>query len=839
MASKTTKKTTRKKKAAPKAEAHDLPWVEICGVGILAFGLFAALSLYAFEPGDLDGPRDAIQNAGGLIGAYLAAGLAGFFGLLSHLLPLGFVYIGVQLLRHGLQLPSPRPTIGISLMAVTLLAILHVLLVDGRGLEVYRAGGYLGAVLGDVALRYAGTVGAYIVLVALLLFSLQIALGVRIGPLVDRGTLLFQRVVPGMFRWAGDLALEGSSHAGQAMKQRWSDWLDARDSEPLEGYGNPLLGSGDEGDDDGAELSSLPEVGPEVKVVAEVMKGDTNDAPPKLNPDGSEFGGRSLEDLAAAYKAKRLAGGPRIVKNRDAAGVAQAGAAATGSLGVQGGDYQLPPLSLLATPPANQAGALNEVELREAAEVLEQKLRDYGVEGEVVEIHPGPIITMFEYVPAPGVKVSKITNLSNDLAMALKATRIRIVAPIPGKAAVGIEVPNPAREIVFLRENLAHKSFSDPKINLPIALGKDTEGIPFAADMAKMPHLLVAGATGTGKSVAVNSMILSLLFSRTPDEVRLILVDPKMLEFSLYNDIPHLLLPVVTDPKKAAQALNWAVGEMTRRYKLLSKVGSRNIANYNKKVEAELKRWEKHGGMPPEYIPWEDPAPGEEDDDPKPPSKLPFIVIIIDELADLMMVAAKEVQDSIVRLAQMARAAGIHLLLATQRPSVDVITGLIKANFPSRISFQVSSKTDSRTILDTNGAEHLLGMGDMLYLPPGVAALNRLHAAFCSDEEVKIVTDFVKSQGEPQYEPTLIATVNEEGGDMGGMAPEDYDEYYDQAIAVVTESRKVSVSSIQRRFKIGYNRAARIVEVMEKEGVITTADHTGRREVLAQPLDFA
>ncbi|MCK6526701.1 DNA translocase FtsK 4TM domain-containing protein [Myxococcota bacterium] len=487
--------------------------------------------------------------------------------------------------------------------------------------------------------------------------------------------------------------------------------------------------------------------------------------------------------------------------------------------------FEIPSLSLL-DPPVRSRLSLDEQQLQDRATLLEQKLLDYGVEGQVVEIHPGPVVTMFEFEPAPGIKVSRIANLSDDLSMALKATRVRIVAPLPGKGVVGIEVPNEHRETVYLREIMAHEEFHGRGYQLPIAFGKDIVGKPTAADWAKMPHLLIAGTTGSGKSVSVNSIILSIVCSRTPDEVRMILVDPKMLEFSLYDGIPHLLLPVVTSPKKAAMALKWAVEEMARRYRLLAQLETRNIVGYNQRVEQldkmalEVGVAEALKGLPVE----------------ERPQKLPYIVIIIDELADLMMVAAKDVQDSIVRLAQMARAAGIHLLLATQRPSVDVITGLIKANFPARVSFRVSSKIDSRTILDCNGAEHLLGQGDMLFLLPGKGELKRIHGAFVSDDEVKRVVTHLKAQAEPQYLDSILEA--KDASEDDGDEAEELDEYYDQAVAVVAETRAASTSMLQRRLKIGYNRAARIIERMEKEGVVGPADGAKPREVFVQPFDF-
>ena len=489
--------------------------------------------------------------------------------------------------------------------------------------------------------------------------------------------------------------------------------------------------------------------------------------------------------------------------------------------------YELPTLSLLDKHD-KEVGRLDESGLRQLAKNLEQKLADFGVKGEVTAIRPGPIITVFEYLPAPGIKVSKISNLSDDIAMAMRALRVRIVAPIPGRGVVGIEIPNKSRQTVWFRDILVSKEFREGEMALPLALGKTVDGSARIADLAKMPHLLVGGTTGAGKSVSVNCMLMTLLYSMTPDKLRMILIDPKMLEFELYRDIPHLLHPVVTNPKLAAAALKWACEEMDNRYRVLARWGTRNIALYNRKVEKELEDWTPEKAL--KYAPKGWP----EDQEPPRPEKFPYIVVVIDELADLMMVAKKDVEESIVRIAQKARAAGIHLIVATQRPSADVITGLIKANMPSRISFQVRTKIDSRVILDQAGAETLLGMGDMLFLPPGVSAIQRVHGPFCSDDEVMKVADFLRDQGEPRYEAELKMV--DESGQGELFEEEEYDECYDMAVRIVTEAGKASTSMIQRHLKIGYNRAARIIDMMEREGVVGPADGARPRQVLAPPV---
>ncbi len=493
------------------------------------------------------------------------------------------------------------------------------------------------------------------------------------------------------------------------------------------------------------------------------------------------------------------------------------------------GDFQLPSLSLL-DPPDVTLAAVDEAALEQMSRLVEAKLKDFNITAQVVAVHPGPVITRYEIEPAPGTKASQITNLSRDLARSLSVTSVRVVEVIPGKTTIGLEIPNAAREIVRLVEVLQSKVYSQAKSPLTLALGKDISGQPVVADLAKMPHLLVAGTTGSGKSVAINAMILSLLYNATPEEVRLIMIDPKMLELSVYDGIPHLLAPVVTDMKEAATALRWCVAEMERRYKLMAALGVRNIAGFNKKVKEARARGE------PLRDPFYD---GALEGQPAPELEiLPTIVVVVDELADMMMIVGKKVEELIARLAQKARAAGIHLILATQRPSVDVITGLIKANIPSRIAFQVSSRIDSRTILDQQGAEQLLGQGDMLYLPPGTGLPIRVHGAFVADAEVHRVVEDLRAKGSPEYVEAVLKGGAEEGGGLPGAVEgsvEETDELYDQAVAYVLESRRASISAVQRKLKIGYNRAARMIEEMERVGIVGPLQPNGSREVLAPP----
>lgn len=462
------------------------------------------------------------------------------------------------------------------------------------------------------------------------------------------------------------------------------------------------------------------------------------------------------------------------------------------------GEFRLPGLGLLDRPVANEV-SIDQEHYFEVSRILESKLKDFGVNGKVVGISPGPIITTYEFAPAPGVKINKIVSLADDLALGLKAESVRIIGTVPGKAALGIEIPNPIRQIVPLRDILATEKFQQSQSRLTLALGMDVVGKPVTANLAKMPHLLIAGATGSGKSVGINTIICSILMKATPDEVRLLLVDPKRIELSLYENIPHLLHPVVVDPKMAARALQWAVREMERRYTLMEESRVKSLASFNEVSE----------------------------------EKLPLIVIIIDELADLMMVSSREVEDSVARLAQMARAAGMHLILATQRPSVDVLTGLIKANFPTRMSFKVSSKVDSRTILDGIGAEHLLGAGDMLFMPPGTSRLQRIHGAYISENEIERIVAFLKEQRRADHDETML-TLEVDAAEQDEASVDEYDEKYDEAVALVCESGQASISMVQRRLRVGYNRAARMIELMEKEGVVGPADGSKSREVLTR-----
>lgn len=488
----------------------------------------------------------------------------------------------------------------------------------------------------------------------------------------------------------------------------------------------------------------------------------------------------------------------------------------------------LPPITLLNPPVPSSEKAFNNLSFEELSQLVERRLADFGVEARVMAVQPGPVVTRFELDLAPGIKVSKITGLAKDIARSLSVTSVRVVEVIPGKSYIGLEIPNENREVVSLREIIDSQRYSQSRSPLSLVLGKDISGNPMVVDLAKMPHLLVAGTTGSGKSVSINAMILSMLYKATPEELRLIMIDPKMLELSVYEGIPHLMAPVITDMKDAANSLRWCVAEMDRRYKLMASLGVRNIAGYNQKVADAIKAGE------PLYMPSS--LVVDEESAKTQLEPLPMIVVIADELADMMMVVGKKVEDLIARIAQKARASGIHLILATQRPSVDVITGLIKANIPTRVAFQVSSRIDSRTILDQQGAEQLLGHGDMLYMPPGAGVPVRVHGAYVADEEVHRVVAAWRSAGRPEYLHEVTDEPMEGGGD--GQSSGEQDPLYDQAVRIVTETRRASISLVQRRLRIGYNRAARMMEDMEAAGVVSTSDNNGGREVLANALEM-
>jgi S-DNA-T family DNA segregation ATPase FtsK/SpoIIIE len=753
--------------------------------------LVACLATYrSSDPGWSHSASGAtITNAGGIAGAWFADLLLFLVGYMAYLFPLLVAFAGWRVYRGSgerapfdpLQLVFRLVGFLLTMGAGSALAALHA----QAGLQPtpQGSGGILGAALGAVLVGKVSFLGATLFLLALFLTGVTLLTGLSWLGLMDMtGRLTLQLLGRVGVLWRRGMVRLAAWRARRAALAEEQGESAAVDEEPV------------------AKRPARQRDKPVVQRVEPVIR----ELPP-------------LEEIQGA-PVTRAAPVSRVAPAGRTHPAPQFRANAEGSL---------PSLTLLDPAEPGVRGYSDET-LTEMSRLLELRLRDFGVDVQVVEVQPGPVITRFELQPAPGVKVSQISNLSKDLARSLSALSVRVVEVIPGKSVVGLEVPNNQREMVRLSEVLSDKVYVSQASPLTIALGKDIAGVPVAVDLARMPHLLVAGTTGSGKSVAINAMILSLLYKATPTDVRLIMIDPKMLELSVYEGIPHLLAPVVTDMKEAANALRWCVAEMDRRYRLMASLGVRNIAGYNKKIHTAKELGEPHmdmfGGADSGAAPME-------------LQPLPYIVVIVDELADMMMVVGKKVEELIARLAQKARASGIHLILATQRPSVDVITGLIKSNVPTRISFQVSSKIDSRTILDQMGAEALLGQGDMLYLAPGTGVPTRVHGAFVSDNEVHRVVEQLKLCGEPDYIDEVLAAASEgeEATGANGDAGGEKDPLYDQAVAVVTESRRASVSWVQRRLKIGYNRAARMVEDMELAVVVGPTQSNGTREVLAPP----
>ena len=740
------------------------------------------------------------NNLVGPVGQRIARALMQAFGLVAWFLPLEGALLTYRLFRRRSAMLGVA-TMGSTLVLVIMGAALAHLLVEPRAVWGASPGGAVGELLGEVLRSLLGFYGTVIIGFAVLGISV-----------ILRTPWSLEEVGAALARVA-HAAVAKVRSVMTALREAWAEARELHEEE-IRASQPRIMGVDLDEEDEPRESEA-----PRRPSVAKVL--------PKLKPEPP---------------ARAKSDGPKIVAPKE---TKQAPLEMSTKSRRSHRDFELPPTTLFDEPDASVIHVDAE-QLRENAELLTEKLAAYGVRGRVDEIHPGPVVTMYEFEPQSGTKVSKIAGLADDLAMALAAQKVRIVAPIAGKARVGFELPNDIRQVVPLREILEDRRWEKHGGALPMALGKDIGGQPVYTDLARMPHVLVAGATGSGKSVALNVMLTSILAKRTPDQVRMLMVDPKVVELQVFDGIPHMLLPVVTDMKKAALALRWAVDEMERRYQLFADAGARNIDTYNRRVDRVLKGElsiekfmpKRKGKVSAQDANGQevliDPVDGESADAENfEPERLPSIVVVVDEFADLMMVAAKDVEACIARLAQKARAAGIHVILATQRPSVDVITGMIKANFPARVAFKVSQRQDSMTILGRSGAEHLLGMGDMLMIPPGSSDLQRVHAAYVSEDEVRAMCDFLREQGDPEYQQEILKPRDDEGA--GG---ESDDPLYDKAVAVVANAGYCSISHDQRQLSVGYNKAAKLVERMEQEGVVgpPSSKAGGRREVLVSPM---
>lgn len=767
---------------------------ELYGILFLALGIFFALCLISYNPTDpafnSASNVEQISNFGGKIGAYLADILFTILGISAYVLCGALIIMSIMQFMGKTIKIKWSDAMAYTILIISAATILHLRfeVVEIRGHPI-GGGGLIGSLLGVVLQQYLNKPGAYIASFSFFIITFLYATKISIKTIVKAINASLFFLVLGLIdllKLTARGIYNGICYLGPLFPRVY------------EFFKESCFNLVD-------RLKNLKKT-EQVKINRSNKPSTTEEKLAVQKPVQLIKEKPVTESLPENLKITSRTDTKRKTKNTQL------------ELVNISTDYKFPSLSLLDSS-KQQSATIDESLLKKNAVMLKKKLQDYGVEGRITEIHPGPVITMYEFEPAVGIKINKIVNLADDLAVAMGGKSIRIVPHLPGKAAIGIEIPNTEREIVWLKDILSDPKFSKTNAKLTFALGKNTQGSPMVSDLSKMPHLLIAGATGSGKSVAINTIICSMLYKSTPEEIRIIMVDPKRLELSGYNGIPHLLLPVVTHPRKAHLALGWALREMEKRYKMLSDVGVKNISSYNSKIEKGTIKTMTHEEA--EEIQAENP------DQIIHMGKLPYIVIIIDELADLMMVASKEIEESITRLAQMARAAGIHLIVATQRPSVDVITGLIKANFPTRIAFKVSSKHDSRTIIDGVGAEHLLGAGDMLFMPPSCSDLMRIHGAFVSEGEIERVVKHLKEQGEPCYDESILQPQI----DPNIESEEDRDELYDTALNIVLETKQASISMIQRKLRIGYNRAARMVEKMESEGVVGPADGSKPREV--------
>ena len=860
---------TRSAKASVDSRVSDRPETggrrrEVLGLVTGAATLLAGLSLWSYD-------ARASENLVGPFGVGLASVLATALGLLAWAVPVELGLATARLFRGRPAILGPATAVSTLVIVLVGCALLQLALGgDPEALDpaartgslvfgAHLPGGVLGEVLGEVTRAILGTAGAYVVTITVLLVMLVLRTHLSIAAAIAR---------------ASAAAKESATRTRDGATALASAWREARELERAERAAReereaPRIVDGtldegldDAGDDEDDEDDDLDDE--RTNALAEDDDAtdeeplDDDDAALVTDEDEGDDEDRAPEPVTAAPAKKRAKkdDGPRIIAPVErveppvAAAVNPAPKKSEPPSKRKG--YELPSIDLLERNEGERI-KIDPALLRENAKRLVEKLESYGVKGRVDEIHPGPVVTMYELEPKAGTKISKIAALENDLALALAAQKVRIVAPIPGKARVGIELPNDDRQTVYLREILEDPRWEQQKGPLPMALGKDIAGQPVYSDLSKMPHLLVAGATGAGKSVGINVMLASLLYKRSPEDVKMLMIDPKVVELAVFDGIPHMLLPVVTDMQKAALALRWAVDEMERRYQCFADAGARNIETYNRRVEKVLA-----GELAPEKLfpskankirgldhegeeVWSEATEGETLDASRDAlmeqvKKLPYIVVVVDEFADLMMVSAKDVEACIARLAQKARAAGIHVILATQRPSVDVITGMIKANFPARMAFKVSQREDSKTILGRIGAQNLLGRGDMLLLPPGTSDLKRVHCAYVSEEEVAAICDHVRAQGKPVYDESILQPRDE--GEVPGVGGNSDDPLYDKAVSVVAQAGYCSISHLQRQLGVGYNKAAKLVEQMEAEGVVgpATKKAGGRRDVLIAPI---
>ncbi len=725
---------------------------EILAIILITLGIFISLSLITFNSGDISFytfPSNApVENFGGFAGAYIGGILFFLMGVSAYIIPVLFLIWGIN---RFFKTTSQRLYTRIAGTFILILAAssLASMIVDGNAVSEFRIGGTFGFFLSRLLVRYCGVIGSYVIFSSLLILSLILATEFMIFPLLQK----LKNFLVSSFNKVKKISLPSIQFKGGRRTQ-------------------------------GVERPTKPQIiQPKARVVEYAIHKAQKPKP--APPEGKHPARPARIAKAAEPRSESVA----VKREKIAA------------------EYKLPSLDLLDSPPPIEERNIKE-DLKTNSDILESTLLDFDIESKVVRVEQGPVITRYELEPAPGVKINRITALSDNIALAMKAQSVRIVAPMPGKGTVGVEVPNSISSVVYLREVMDSKEFRSLSSKLSLAMGKDIAGKPLLADLADMPHLLIAGTTGSGKTVCVNCLITSLLFSMTPGEVKFLMVDPKMVELAIFNGLPHLLCPVVTDAKKAAASLNWAVNEMENRYKLLAKVAARNIGAFNEKIEKARDEWL--------------------DDDNRPLEKLPFIIVIIDELADLMVVAKDSIENAITRLAQLSRAVGIHIILATQRPSVDVITGVIKANFPARTSFKVASKVDSRTVLDMNGADKLLGKGDMLFIEPGASRPVRAQGSLISDDEIGRIVDFIKSQGEVVYDESIMSVQEKKA--VGKTF--ERDELFDEAVKVVLQTKQASVSMLQRKLGLGYTRAARLIDAMEDDGIVGSYRGSKPREIL-------